>query len=125
MTTALPTKEAAAQAETFLADEVFVPALFEKLAEYDITPSTEEEASQLIQLGAMLQQAEGQGTFKAAQAPANSNAFLTQAIDKLAYYTQEPATPANVGLAVAQANPLAKSAATIYQYLQSGGALSD
>lgn len=127
----LPTKQAAAESEQLMATEFFVPALLEKLAVYDIQPKNEAEVGQLVQLGAMLQQAEEQGTFKAAadQTGQKENSFLAHAITKLAGTSHpDPATLDeqlfNGAVDLVKANPLAKNAALVYAHAVNGGELT-
>ena len=119
----LPSKEAAEQAEQYLANEIFVPSFFEKLAQHGIQPTTRAEVSQLLEMGVLLQQAEEQGTFKAASTE-QGNAFLTAAIEKLSSQ-QEPASTDEIAAAVVQGNEMAKSAALLFNHIQSGGKTAD
>lgn len=128
----LPTKQAAAESEQLMATEFFVPALVEKLAAYGIQPRNEQELGQLIQLGAMLQQAEEQGTFK--QASNNDgqegNPFLAHAIEKLSSVNKPDAATLDKQLLknateLAKSNPLVKNAALVYAHATMGGELAE
>lgn len=50
------TAEQVADAQATLFSEAYVPAFFEKLAEFGYTPKTEAEADKYLQLGAQLQE---------------------------------------------------------------------
>ena len=127
MSTPLPTKEAAEQAYSYMVDEIHVPAFFEKLASHGIKPNTDEEAAQLLELGAVLAQAEAAGQVKQAQEQGEGNPFLNHVLDRL-----RPQQTPDIGAAVKQAaaqlastSDLAKTAALVYAHAASGGELAD
>jgi len=73
----------------FLSQRYFTPVFFEKLAANGIRPNNEQEAMQLLQLGAILDQA---ATAQAAT-PGEGNPFLDHAIKNAAALAGEPTQP--------------------------------
>ena len=130
----LPTKAQADEAAIFMASEVHTPAFFQKLAAYGIQPRTEAEARQLLQMGAVLFQAESEGRYKSASAQVQEqeNPFLSHVLGRLAPAQAQAPSPAQVdmnikqaALEVAQTDPIAKAAALVYNYAMSGGELAE
>ena len=124
----LPTVDQATEACDFMAAQVHAPAFFEKLAAHSIRPRNDAEVQQLLQLGAMLHQAELQGQYKTAAAAANAqeNPFLAHAIGQagqvIAPLQQDPADHVKqASLAAVQSNDLVKAAALVYAHVASGG----
>jgi len=127
----LPTVEQASEACDFMAQQVHAPAFFEKLARHNIAPRNDAEVSQLLQLGAMLHQAELQGQYKTAAAVANAqeNQFLAHAISQLmpAFQVSDHATDyvKQAALKEVKADELVKAAALVYGHVASGGEVAE
>ena len=126
----LPTNEQAREACAFMAQEIHVPAFFEKLAAHGIEPKSEAEAQQLLQLGGTLHQAEQRGQYKTAatQAQEQGNPFLDYVLEKL--QSAQPSSE-QVENHVKQAattltsdNDLARTAALVYGHVLNGGELA-
>ena len=126
----LPTEEQAREACAFMAQEVHVPAYFEKLASFNIRPRTEAEAQQLLQLGAHLHQSEMSGQYKSAAAlkAEQGNPFLKHVLDGL-----QPAQPVaqqiqdhvkQAAHTLAGGNDLARTAALVYGHVMADGELA-
>jgi len=120
---ALPTEEQAVQAANFMAAEVHAPAFFEKLAEHGYETANPAEQQQLLQLGAVLADAEARGQIKSA-APQGENPFLSHVLNR---WSSAP-DPADVeshqkeaAVELAKAQPIVKNAALIWNHLQAGG----
>jgi len=118
----LPTAEQANLARDYMTNQIHVPAFVEKLASHNITPKTEEELTQLLQLGAVLHEAEAQGQTK----QAGENPFLTAVLNRFT-----PTQPVDVGTHVKQSadglisqQELAKTAALVYAHVAFGGELA-
>lgn len=123
--TPLPSREQAQQAYSYMVDQVHVPAFFEKLSANGIEPRNEAEAQQLMQLGAVLADAEANGRIK--RAADRSNPFLDQVLQRVS-----PQQRPDVNAVVRQNadylihnNELAKTAALVYAHAASGGELTD
>ena len=127
------TPEQAQESAVFMAQEIHAPAFFEKLSAYGLEPSTEAEAAQLLQLGAVLQHAEQSGQYKTASDAVNEaeNPFLKFATDKaIEAMTGDQAVSAPASeealakqaAAVATTNPVAKQAALTYAYMLANAA---
>ena len=135
MSNQLPTNEQAQESAVFMAQEIHAPAFFEKLSAYGLQPNTEAEAAQLLQLGAVLQTAEQEGTYKTAAAIANEtgNPFLDYAlqnapggsVQKQASASSSDEQQAAAAAAVAQTNPIAKQAALTYAHMLAGGEIAE
>jgi hypothetical protein len=115
-----------------MASTVHAPAFFEKLAAHNIRPRNDAEVQQLLQLGAMLHQAELQGQYKLAADQANEqeNPILAQAIGQvhgaIAPLQQDPGDHVKrAALQAVQADPLVKAAALVYGHVAAGGELED
>ena len=128
------TPEQAQESAVFMAQEIHAPAFFEKLSACGLEPSTEAEAAQFLQLGAVLQHAEQSGQYKTASDATNEseNPFLKFATDNAvdAMTTGQPqAAPdealAKQAAAVATTNPVAKQAALTYAYMLANAAESE
>lgn len=124
MTTALPTKEQAEQAQAFMIEQIHVPAFLEKLASHGIQPRNQAEVGQLVQLGAVLAHAESQGRIKSAQDTANP--FLDHVMSRLV-----PQQPVNVDQLIKNSadslvsqHDILKNAALIYGHAVAGGELA-
>jgi hypothetical protein len=124
MSIATPTAEQAQQACAYMAADVHAPAFFTKLAAHGIEPRTQAEAEQLLQIGAVLQQAENEGQFKQAE-DTSGNPFLTYVLQRL---TPEGPTQEQVEASIKQAadqvvaqNSVAKIAALIFNHVATGG----
>lgn len=125
MSTPLPTKEQAAQANSFMVDQIHVPAFFEKLAANGLHPRTEAEQKQLLQLGAVLVHAEANGQTKTAQD--KGNPFLSHVLEQLAQ-PQQPDVDAMIKQSADQLigeNELAKTAALVYAHVVADGKLAE
>ena len=124
MSTQLPTRDQAIQAQSFMIDQIHVPAFLEKLAGYGIQPRNRAEVKQLIQLGAVLAEAEDSGRIKSAQDTENPflSALLKNAMPKQASHTPDLDTAiAGTAARLVQSNELAKTAALIYGHVAGGG----
>jgi hypothetical protein len=128
---AMPTVSQANEAAAWMASEVHTPAFFDKLASYGIRPRTQAEADQLMQLGAVLQQAEFDGRYKSASVAAQeqANPFLSHVLGRLASTTQPTSVQVDASikqaaLKVASLDPIAKTAALVYNYALNGGELA-
>lgn len=123
MSTTLPTQEQASQAYSYMIDQIHVPAFFEKLAANGIEPRNQSEAKQLLQLGAVLANAESDGRVKQAS---QENQFLSHCLDKL-NGNQQPDVDSIVKQSadkLVSDNELAKTAALVYAHAASGGELA-
>jgi hypothetical protein len=124
--TVLPTKEQAAQAQAFMIDQIHVPAFLEKLAANGVSPQSKGDVREMLQLGAMLAQAEADGAIKSAEDEVNP--FLQHVMRRL-----RPQQPVSVDLDsmikanadVFIQNETAKNAALIYGHAVAGGELLD
>lgn len=121
----LPTEDQARESCAFMAQEIHVPAFFEKLAQYDIRPKTEAEAQQMLQYGALLHQAEQNGQLKTATETDEGNPFLAHVINKLAAVqpSEQQTTDYVEKLAhcMAADNDIARMAALVYGHVVAGG----
>ena len=125
MSTPLPTKEQAAQAHSFMVDQIHVPAFFEKLASNGLRSRTKAEQQQLLQLGAVLVHAEANGQTKTAQD--KGNPFLSHVLGQLAQ-SQQPDVDAMIKKTADQLigdSELAKTAALVYAHTVAGGELAE
>lgn len=125
MSTPLPTKVQAEQAQSFMVDQIHVPAFFEKLATNGLRPRNEAEAQQLLQLGAVLAHAKANGQIKSAQD--EGNPFLAHVLGRCKSQ-QEPDLDATIKQSADQfisENELAKTAALVYAHTASGGELAE
>ena len=125
MSTQLPTKEQAAQANSFMVDQIHVPAFFEKLAANGLKPRTEAESKQLLQLGAVLAHAETNGQTKTAQDAGNP--FLAHVLGQLTQQ-QQPDVDAMIKQSADQLigdSEIAKTAALVYAHTVAGGELAE
>jgi len=106
-------------------DRIHVPAFFEKLAANGMTPRNDAEAQQLLQLGAVLAQAEADGRTK--QAQDENNPFLTHVLAGL-QAQQQPDADALVKQSADQMigeSDYATTAASVYAHVASGGELAE
>ena len=103
-------------------DQIHVPAFLEKLAGHGIQPRNRAEVKQLIQLGAVLAEAEDSGRIKSAADTENPflAALLKNAMPKQANVDLDTAIARNAA-ALVQSNELAKTAALIYGHCVGGG----
>jgi hypothetical protein len=125
MNTNLPTKEQSDQAAAFMLEKIHVPAFFEKLAAQGIQPRTDAERQQLLQMGAVLAEAEASGSVK--NAADEGNPFLANILNKFAPAAPAQHTDAYVKHSadeLVNANEVAKNAALIYAHAASGGELA-
>lgn len=83
MATQTNDKAAADSAVEFIAERVYGPAYFEKLASYGIVPKTDDDARYLLALGHELAEKAETQKAAAAKTPAGPNAFLKAAYDSL------------------------------------------
>jgi hypothetical protein len=125
MANELPTQSQAAQAQAFMIQRVHVPAFFEKLAANGIEPPNEVVAEQLLQLGAVMAEADAAGHFKQAAAD-QGNPLLSYMLDRL-----QPQAAPDVATYVKQSadklaatSELARNAAVIYAHAALGGELA-
>jgi hypothetical protein len=128
MSTTLPTRDQATQAQSYMIDQIHVPAFLEKLAGYNIQPRNAAEVKQLIQLGAVLAEAEASGRIKSAQDAENPflAALLRDAMPKQASATPDfDAAVAQTAAQLVQSNELAKTAALIYGHVAGGGKIAE
>jgi uncharacterized protein (UPF0210 family) len=126
----LPTVGQATEACDFMASQVHAPAFFEKLASHNIRPRNDAEVQQLLQLGAMLHQAELQGQYKMAADARNEqeNPFLAHAIGQAQQVIaplQATEQVKQAALSAVQADPTTKAAALIYGHVANGGDVAD
>ena len=123
----LPSKGQAQQALQYMAEQVYGPAFFEKLAGYGVQPRNQAEAKQLLELGATLENAEQQGLYKSAQD--EGNPFLSYVNDRLTGalrpVKQASANVAQGALNLVQQDATTKAAALTYAHVLAGGSLSD
>jgi hypothetical protein len=134
MSTATIKPEQAQQAFQFMAEQVYAPAFFDKLASYGVQPRTARESQQLLELGAILEQAEAEGHYKSAavrEAEA-ANPFLDHVLGRLKGALSSSAAPAvseghlKAGaLKLVQSDPVSRQAALIYGHIMSGGAVEE
>jgi hypothetical protein len=105
-------------------DQIHVPAFLEKLASYGIQPRNRAEVKQMIQLGAVLAEAEDTGRIKSAQD--TENPFLTHLLQNAMpkYATDVDAAIATSAAQLVQSNDLAKTAALIYGHIVGGGEIA-
>jgi len=122
MSTPLPTKEQAAQAQAFMVDQIHVPAFFEKLAANGLEPRTQVEQQQLLQLGAILAHAEVEGPVK--RAADAGNPFLKHVLAKLEPSPDMDALIKRSADEVIGSSALATTAALVYAHAMSGGELA-
>ena len=118
----LPTAEQADLARDYMTNQIHVPAFVEKLASHNITPKSDAELTQLLQLGAVLHEAEAQGRTK----QAGENPFLTAVLERF-----KPAQAVDTDAHVKQSadgliskQELAKTAALVYAHVANGGELA-
>jgi len=126
MSTPLPTKEQANQAQAFMVNQIDIPAFFEKLAANGLEPQNDAEARQLLELGAVLAQAEANGQVK--RASDEGNPFLSHVLTELRQQTPAAAVDDIVKQGadrLVAESELAKTAALIYAHAQSGGELAN
>jgi len=123
MSTPLPTKDQAAQSESFMVDQIHVPAFFEKLAANGLQPRTKAEAQQFLQLGAVLAHAEADGQIK--QAEDGSNPFLTHVLAGLQPQPDVDAMIKKSADELVGQSDLAKTAALVYAHKHTGGELAE
>jgi hypothetical protein len=123
----LPTEQQAIEAQSFMSQEIYGPALFDKLASYNVRPRTQAEAAQFLKLASELADKEARGLYKtAAQAQAEvGNPFLAHCLGQLGINAPSPAAMGgqlekDAAEFVAQ-NPIAKNAALVYAHLLAGG----
>lgn len=130
----LPTKQAAAESEAWLTENVLVPALLEKLATvHGVRPQQPAEVRQLLQMGAMLAERHRNGQYKtAAEARAEQpNDFLSHALNALGAPQGGSAPQFNdthvkqAALELVRKNQLGLNAALIYDHVSRGGALAE
>jgi hypothetical protein len=126
---ALPTEEQAKESYAYMAQEIYAPAFFEKLAAQDIRPQNEKEAQQLLQLGDELAAAEAQGLHKAsADAGDGDNPFLTHALNRVRGVSAAAVAPEDrikhAGAQLAHQDTIAKNAALIYGHMLQGGEIT-
>jgi len=125
MSNQLPTQDQAIQAQSYMIDQIHVPAFLEKLAGYGIQPRNQAEVKQLIQLGAVLAEAEDSGRIKSAADSENPFlAYLLQgAMPKQASVDLNTSIAYNASQLI-RGNELAKTAALIYGHVVGGGELA-
>ncbi len=126
MSTPLPTKEQAAQAHSFMVDQIHVPAFFEKLAANGLRSKTNAEQQQLLQLGAVLTHAEANGQVKTAQD--KGNPFLAHVLGQLTKQQQSADVDDMIKQSADQligSSELAKTAALVYAHTVAGGELAE
>lgn len=119
------TQEQVDAALSQLTEQVHLPVFFQKLAAHGITPNTQTEAAQLVELGAMLSHAEAAGQYKTAAAATQEaeNPFLKYAANMIS--PNVGPAPAELAAAAVQNDDLLKTAALIYGHVLAGGAVSD
>ena len=116
----LPTQKQAQEAVQFMAEQVYGPAFFEKLAAHGVRPNNTAEARQLLTLGATLEQAEASGLYKTAAEA--ENPFLAHVTDRLSgALSQHQAAPNQQAQSLVHQDPLMKAAALIYAHVAAGG----
>jgi len=98
----------------FMASEVHAPAFFSKLAAHGIVPSNDEEASELLMLGAKLQEAELQDI----ELGVSSN--IVKQANVLRDDVIEESKIDKIAVDFAKQQPLAKTAALIYANVTAG-----
>jgi len=127
MSEMLPTVEQATEACDYMATRVHAPAFFEKLAEFNIAPRNDAEAAQMLQLGAMLHQAEIDGQYKTAADAMNEaeNPFLAQALGQFVPGDTALGSVKEAALAAVNEDDLVKAAALVYGHVVSGGDVAE
>lgn len=126
MSTVIPTQEQAAQAQSFMIDQIHVPAFLEKLAANGIQPRNNGEVKQLLQLGAVLAQAEANGQIKSAEE--RGNPFLSHCLTRLAPKAPKVDMDTAIKMSADQLvanSQLAKTAALIYGHVAAGGEVNE
>lgn len=128
MSTPLPTRDQAIQAQSYMIDQIHVPAFLEKLASYGIQPRNRAEVKQMIQLGAVLAEAEDSGRIKSAQD--EENPFLAHLLKNAMPKQASANTDLDTAVAydaaqLVQTNELAKTAALIYGHVVGGGEIAE
>jgi len=108
-------------------DNVHVPAFFEKLASLGIQPKTQAEATQLLQLGAVLAQAEADGQTKQAQ---DGNPFLNHVLQRATGRPQGVNIDQMIknsadSMIAADDDGLAQTASLVYAHAVTGGELAE
>ena len=125
-----PTQTEAQQALQFMAEQVYGPAIFEKLAANGIRPRDVTEARQLLQLASTLEQAEAAGIYKsAATSEPSENQFLNHVNSRLqsalAPYANGCDTVQDGALTLVRNDPLSKTAALLYAHVLKGGEVTE
>ena len=127
-----PTVDQANEACNYMVSEVLAPAFFEKLSAYSIQPRNQAEATQLLELGANLYQQAQSGQLKTAavRAQEQANPFLQHVLSRVApaqapTQAQIDAHIKTAAVQIAKKDPLAKTAALVYNYIMNGGQTAD
>src|SRR3990172_9955799 len=123
----LPTAEEAKESVQFMAEQVYSPSFFQKLASHGIQPANQAEAKQLLELGSILETAEAEGHYKSAAAQAEEavNPFLGHVLGRLQGALQPQAAQEEhlkqAALKMVAQDPVSKFAAMTYAHIMAGG----
>jgi hypothetical protein len=133
--TRLPTPDEANAAFHYIAEQIYGPVFFDKLAEFGICGQNDAQCEQLLRLGATLTAAEQQGLYKSAQTQANetNSPFLSHVLGRLegalAPHMAAPAPQEGQikqgALQLVLKDELTKQAALVYDYILRGGQVAE